>query len=86
MSSSEKSKADSVSDKQGTHAVTENLFTDDAVDPIYQAKARILNNAIQEIGMGRYQVPFPFLAVATSSSDSLPVGVVRSCGFWMARR
>ncbi|KAJ7662191.1 MFS general substrate transporter [Mycena polygramma] len=28
---------------------------DDAVDPIYQAKARVLNNALQEIGMGRYQ-------------------------------
>ena len=27
-----------------------------SVDPIYQAKARILNEAIQNIGMGRYQV------------------------------
>jgi hypothetical protein len=26
-----------------------------AVDPVYQAKAHILNQAIQEIGMGRYQ-------------------------------
>ncbi|KAJ7180432.1 hypothetical protein C8R46DRAFT_1210788 [Mycena filopes] len=26
------------------------------VDPVYHAKARILNAAIQEIGMGRYQV------------------------------
>ena len=26
------------------------------VDPVYQAKARILNDAFQEIGMGRYQV------------------------------
>ncbi|GJE87464.1 MFS sugar transporter [Phanerochaete sordida] len=25
------------------------------VDPVYQAKARILNDALQEIGMGRYQ-------------------------------
>ncbi|EMD40181.1 major facilitator superfamily [Gelatoporia subvermispora B] len=25
------------------------------VDPVYQAKARILNSALQEIGMGRYQ-------------------------------
>ena len=24
-------------------------------DPVYEAKARVLNNAIQEIGMGRYQ-------------------------------
>ena len=26
------------------------------VDPVYYAKARILNSAIQEIGMGKYQV------------------------------
>ena len=29
---------------------------EDAVDPVYQAKARVLNDAFQEIGMGRYQV------------------------------
>ncbi|THH02636.1 hypothetical protein EW145_g6719 [Phellinidium pouzarii] len=28
---------------------------DDAGDPVYQAKARVLNRAIQDIGMGRYQ-------------------------------
>ncbi len=26
------------------------------MDPVYQAKARILNDALQEIGMGKYQV------------------------------
>lgn len=26
------------------------------IDPVYQAKARVLNHAIQEIGMGKYQV------------------------------
>ena len=26
------------------------------VDPVYQAKARVLNDAFQEIGMGKYQV------------------------------
>ena len=29
---------------------------DSGVDPVYYAKARLLNQAIQEIGMGRYQV------------------------------
>ncbi len=29
--------------------------TDESLDPVYHAKARILNNATQEIGMGRYQ-------------------------------
>ncbi|KAL5495861.1 MFS1_1 [Sanghuangporus weigelae] len=33
---------------------TLDLF-DDSIDPVYQAKARILNHAIQEIGMGKYQ-------------------------------
>lgn len=28
---------------------------ENAADPVYAAKATILNNAIQEIGMGRYQ-------------------------------
>ncbi len=27
----------------------------DGVSPVYAAKARVLNRAIQEIGMGRYQ-------------------------------
>lgn len=32
---------------------------DGAIDPVYQAKARILNHAIQEIGMGKYQASLP---------------------------
>ncbi|KAF9235006.1 major facilitator superfamily domain-containing protein [Melanogaster broomeanus] len=31
------------------------LYEDGYSDPVYQAKARILNRSIQEIGMGRYQ-------------------------------
>ncbi|KAG9217641.1 hypothetical protein CCMSSC00406_0003670 [Pleurotus cornucopiae] len=31
---------------------------EDAIDPVYQAKARLLNEAIQEIGMGRYQASY----------------------------
>ncbi len=31
------------------------VLPDGAVDPIYEAKARVLNAAIQDIGMGRYQ-------------------------------
>jgi hypothetical protein len=49
----EKKRAASVTAIQ---AETENIYTDDALDPIYQAKARILNDALQEIGMGKYQV------------------------------
>ena len=32
---------------------------DGSLDPVYQAKARVLNAAIQEIGMGKYQVCVP---------------------------
>ena len=32
------------------------LFSDETVDCIYQAKAHVLNQAIQKIGMGKYQV------------------------------
>ncbi|KAG2065192.1 MFS general substrate transporter [Suillus decipiens] len=36
---------------------TRDIFTDESLDPVtvYQAKARILNDALQEIGMGKYQ-------------------------------
>ena len=55
-SSSKKSSNDAEAHpvKGDTHDVFDG---DDAgVDPVYQAKARILNAAFQEIGMGRYQV------------------------------
>jgi hypothetical protein len=31
------------------------IYGDSTVDPVYHAKARVLNAAIQDIGMGRYQ-------------------------------
>ncbi|EEB90801.1 hypothetical protein MPER_10946, partial [Moniliophthora perniciosa FA553] len=34
----------------------DDMFEDGAIDPVYQAKGRILNAAIQEIGWGRYQM------------------------------
>lgn len=39
-------------------AETQDVFgeEDSGVDPVYQAKARILNDAFQQIGMGKYQV------------------------------
>lgn len=35
---------------------TLDLFEGDDKDRVYQAKIRIVNHAIQEIGMGKYQV------------------------------
>lgn len=61
MSSHENEKHDSVDEKHQQvgvdeiHAHTDGVFSDSALDPVYQAKARILNDAIQEIGMGKYQ-------------------------------
>lgn len=37
------------------HAL-DDIFEKGSVDPIYHAKARVLNEALQEIGMGTYQV------------------------------
>lgn len=37
-------------------AANNDMFEDGTVNPVYQAKARLLNAAIQEIGMGKYQV------------------------------
>ncbi|GLB38811.1 putative sugar (and other) transporter [Lyophyllum shimeji] len=53
--------------------LTENIFTDDAVDPVYQAKARILNDAIQEIGMGRYQCHWFWMACIVTGLILAPV-------------
>ncbi|ETW79672.1 major facilitator superfamily [Heterobasidion irregulare TC 32-1] len=33
----------------------EDLYDEGSVDPVYQAKTRVLNQALQEIGMGKYQ-------------------------------
>jgi hypothetical protein len=47
--------------KHATHEVPslnrapKSVLEDSSLDPVYAAKARILNKAIQEIGMGRYQ-------------------------------
>lgn len=49
-------KKDSDDAKVDIQAETEDIYTDDSLDPVYQAKARILNDALQEIGMGKYQV------------------------------
>ncbi|KAH9476548.1 MFS sugar transporter [Psilocybe cubensis] len=42
-------------DSHTTYSSTENLYQDDALEPVYYAKTLILNRAIEEIGMGKYQ-------------------------------
>lgn len=57
------------------------------VDPVYQAKAHVLNNAVQQIGMGKYQwelVSFTFsnqvclLSTLSSSRTASRMKVSRS--------
>jgi hypothetical protein len=38
-------------DTESVHA-----YDDDSLDPTYVAKVKILNDALREIGMGKYQV------------------------------
>ncbi|KAH9980571.1 MFS general substrate transporter [Russula compacta] len=74
------------------------LHDEGSVDPVYQAKARVLNQALQEIGMGKYQLVTglilsptlnefhfngPFLSLATNIG--LLVGAVLwsfGCDIW----
>ena len=46
--------------EDGVLVETNDVYTeeDSGVDPVYQAKARLLNDAIQEVGMGKYQVNY----------------------------
>ena len=62
------------------------LFSDEIVDPVYQAKAHVLNQAIQKIGMGKYQVScrinYPFF-----DRFGIYLLVVSRCGcrLWLGR-
>lgn len=51
----EDSKRNYSSGYDGQHAATQDVYDEPTVDPVYRAKARILNDALQDIGMGRYQ-------------------------------
>lgn len=53
---------DKIVEKNVFQAEAQDVYDEPAIDPIYQAKARILNDALQDIGMGKYQASpfFPF--------------------------
>jgi len=66
------------------HEATNDIYTIDeapGLDRVYHVKARLLNNAIQDVGMGKYQVRPRFylltnfyqLFVHSGGSFSLPV-------------
>lgn len=52
-------------------ATTYDIYDESSLDPVYHAKARILNDAMQEIGMGKYQWALFFVAGFGWFSDNL---------------
>lgn len=64
MSDSIKSKSELTNDVHITTRISlADMYEEDgSIDPSYQAKARLLNEAMQEIGMGKYQVQLFFVA------------------------
>jgi hypothetical protein len=60
-SPSQESRSSSPASTRSTevHEATSDIYSSDeppGLDRVYYAKARLLNNAVQEIGMGKYQV------------------------------
>lgn len=46
---------DATQDAPPTQNAPISVLEDGSLDPVYEAKAKVLNKAIQDIGMGRYQ-------------------------------
>ncbi|CAE6515936.1 unnamed protein product [Rhizoctonia solani] len=55
MSTPDHSRPSTLAGVQTDVKITEQVLPEGSVDPIYQARAELLNDAIQRIGMGRYQ-------------------------------
>jgi len=57
---------------EGLQAHTQDIYAPvDSSDDVYHAKAKILNDALQKIGMGKYQVrssAFPFVIFGSWST------------------
>lgn len=58
-------------------AKTEPVLDHRSVDPVYQAKAHVLNNAVQQIGMGRYQWELVSIRFPSRSLLNSNVGLLR---------
>ncbi|CAE7192270.1 unnamed protein product [Rhizoctonia solani] len=55
MSTSDHSRPSTLAGVQTDVKITEQVLPEGSVDPVYQARAELLNDTIQRIGMGRYQ-------------------------------
>ena len=62
-------------DTQHEILATQDLHDEGSVDPVYQAKARVLNRALQEIGMGKYQVLYMSYAFPSISDIDITVSL-----------
>ena len=62
---------DAFASDPGINVKTVALVEEGHVDPCYQAKAQLLNDAVQEIGMGRYQWHLFFVAGFGWFSDNV---------------
>lgn len=69
--------------EQEYNTITQNIFTEDVIDPIYQAKAHILNDALQEIGMGRYQWWAVCFSAQLEAILSTAQGIICSNRLWV---
>lgn len=69
------------------YEITDDIYSLDDVpglDRVYHAKARLLNNAIQEVGMGKYQVRPQPSPPANPTNPSSTVVALRCRRFRMA--
>ncbi|CAE6438141.1 unnamed protein product [Rhizoctonia solani] len=55
MSASDHSRPSTLAGVQTDVKITEQVLPEGSVDPVYQARAELLNDTIQRIGMGKYQ-------------------------------
>ena len=86
MSRSDEKKAEA--SVQAYEATNDIYSLDDipGLDRVYHAKARLLNNAIQEIGMGKYQVRAPNSAYRRTLLICCPVVALLRHRFRVVRR
>ena len=65
--------------QKGLQSHVEDDYIEDSLGPVYSAKAKVLNDALQEIGMGKYQVCLTFLYPLIDILNLYPAVVFIRC-------
>ena len=79
MSRPDKNRSESfVQVREATNDIYSSSEEAPALDRVYHAKATLLNNAVQEIGVGKYQVR-PRLYSPTNLANQSPTAVALRC-------